>query len=122
MILFIMSGLFFYEDPAVSGDPEVRVVIDILAGQASVCTCPDDSCDKSECRFVDGDDGQVCAGSCSAAELFACADDVYATQTETDSQPSSNQSSSGCTASCETQTKGFSEPDYRAWLDHHLFK
>lgn len=121
MIMFIMAGLYFFEDPETSSDPQVRVVIDIPAGLASACKCPEEGCDNSDCQWA----GAICTGSCSAGELFACADEPdgdILSQTESENgQGDGGTVAPRCISACQAETKSVHDADYNEWLDRHLF-
>ena len=77
MIVFLIGSLLILEDVEdVVALPDVKVVIDIAAGLSSICTCPEQGCDDSACRF--SSNGLYCTGTCSSGDLLCDLDDLTA--------------------------------------------
>ena len=123
MIIFLIGSMILTED--VQDDatalPDIKVVVDISSGLSSICTCPEAGCDSSACRFMDGAEGVVCTGSCSAGDLLCDVEDMTApAAAQQEAGSSSSSSAQSCSSPCLQESKAHSAADYDAWLQRAL--
>jgi len=130
MIMFIWSFMTFtmttddyYQDQSISSgvDDNIRLIIDIPAGMSYACVCPD-SCDDSECTFVNNPMGPICTGQCSSGEGYVDCDPFGEQTTEyhSDTEESRSEYANPCMSSCMIEERSHSAVDYEPWKDRIL--
>tara|TARA_R100001086_G_scaffold231067_1_gene151606 strand:- start:503 stop:868 length:366 start_codon:yes stop_codon:yes gene_type:complete len=119
MIVFLIGSMLIFEDVNdAAALPDIRVSIDINNGLSSICTCPEQGCDDSACRF--SSDGLTCTGTCSAGELLCELEDLSAPAAQQSEQSTTGAAVQSCMSACVIESKSHHAQDYDAWLERAL--